>query len=61
MLTADRVEIADWRRNCRVQRWAVWLVMGCFAGVAVRSAIPGIGLAVSIFCATAGFRVSERG
>ncbi len=39
-------EIADLRRIFRIQRWEFWLSIGCFAGVAVLGAIPGIGLAV---------------
>ncbi len=39
-------EFADLRRILRIQRWEFWLSMGCFAGVAVLGAIPGIGLAV---------------
>ena len=39
-------EIADLRRIYRVQRWEFWLSIGCFAGVAVFGAIPGIALAI---------------
>jgi high affinity sulfate transporter 1 len=39
-------EIADLRRIHRVQRWEFWLSIGCFAGVAVFGAIPGIALAI---------------
>jgi high affinity sulfate transporter 1 len=39
-------EIADLRRIYRVQRWEFWLSIGCFAGVVVFGAIPGIGLAI---------------
>ena len=39
-------EFADLRRILRIQRWEFWLSIGCFAGVAVLGAIPGIGLAV---------------
>ena len=42
------VEIADLRRIYRIQRWEFWLSMGCFAGVAVLGAIPGIALAISV-------------
>ncbi len=41
-------EIADLRRIFRIQRWEFWLSMGCFAGVAVLGAIPGIGLAIVV-------------
>ena len=41
-------EIADLRRIYRIQRWEFWLSIGCFAGVAVLGAIPGIGLAIVI-------------
>jgi len=39
-------EIADLRRIYRVQRWEFWLSIGCFAGVTVFGAIPGIALAI---------------
>jgi len=39
-------EFADLRRIFRIQRWEFWLSIGCFAGVAVLGAIPGIGLAI---------------
>ena len=39
-------EFADLRRIFRIQRWEFWLSTGCFAGVAVLGAIPGIGLAI---------------
>jgi len=39
-------EFADLKRIFRIQRWEFWLSIGCFAGVAVLGAIPGIGLAV---------------
>ncbi len=39
-------EFADLRRIFRIQRWEFWLSIGCFVGVAVLGAIPGIGLAV---------------
>ena len=39
-------EFADLRRILRIQRWEFWLSVGCFAGVAVLGAIPGIGLAI---------------
>ena len=42
------IEIADLRRIYRIQRWEFWLSIGCFAGVAVLGAIPGIGLAIVI-------------
>ena len=41
-------EVADLRRIYRIQRWEFWLSMGCFAGVAVLGAIPGIALAIAI-------------
>ncbi len=40
------IEVADLRRIHRIQPWEFWLSMGCFAGVAVFGAIPGIGLAI---------------
>ncbi len=42
------VEISDLRRIYRIQQWEFWLSIGCFAGVAVLGAIPGIGLAIVI-------------
>ena len=42
------IEVTDLRRIYRIQRWEFWLSMGCFAGVAVLGAIPGIGLAIVI-------------
>ena len=42
------IEITDLRRIYRIQRWEFWLSIGCFAGVAVLGAIPGIGLAIVI-------------
>lgn len=42
------IEVADLRRIYRIQRWEFWLSMGCFAGVAVLGAIPGIGLAIVV-------------
>ena len=42
------VEITDLRRIYRIQRWECWLSIGCFVGVAVLGAIPGIGLAIVI-------------
>jgi MFS superfamily sulfate permease-like transporter len=42
------VEITDLRRIYRIQQWEFWLSIGCFAGVAVLGAIPGIGLAIVI-------------
>jgi high affinity sulfate transporter 1 len=41
-------EFADLRRIYRIQRWEFWLSIGCFAGVAVFGAIPGIGLAIVV-------------
>jgi high affinity sulfate transporter 1 len=41
-------EVADLRRIFRIQRWEFWLSIGCFVGVAVLGAIPGIGLAVLV-------------
>ena len=41
-------EITDLRRIFRIQRWEFWLSIGCFAGVAVLGAIPGIGLAIVV-------------
>src|SRR5580765_2075192 len=40
-------EVADLRRIYRIQRWEFWLSMVCFAGVAVRGAIPVIALAIA--------------
>ena len=40
------VEVSDLRRIYRIQRWEFWLSVGCFAGVALFGAIPGIGLAI---------------
>jgi len=40
------IEVADLRRIYRIQQWEFWLSIGCFAGVAVLGAIPGIGLAI---------------
>jgi high affinity sulfate transporter 1 len=42
------IEIADLRRIHRIQPWEFWLSIGCFAGVTVLGAIPGIGLAIVI-------------
>ena len=42
------IEITDLRRIYRIQRWECWLSIGCFVGVAVLGAIPGIGLAIVI-------------
>ena len=42
------IEVADLRRIYRIQRWEFWLSIGCFAGVVVLGAIPGIGLAIII-------------
>jgi high affinity sulfate transporter 1 len=41
-------EVSDLRRIYRIQRWEFWLSMGCFVGVAVFGAIPGILLAIVI-------------
>jgi high affinity sulfate transporter 1 len=41
-------EFADLRRILRIQPWEFWLSVGCFAGVAVLGAIPGIGLAIVV-------------
>jgi len=41
-------EFSDLRRIYRIQRWEFWLSIGCFVGVAVLGAIPGIGLAIAI-------------
>jgi len=41
-------EISDLRRIYRIQRWEFWLSIGCFAGVAVFGAIPGVALAVVV-------------
>ena len=42
------IEITDLRRIYRIQQWEFWLSIGCFAGVAVLGAIPGIGLAIVV-------------
>src|SRR5262249_28447901 len=42
------IEIADLVRIYRIQQWEFWLSVGCFVGVAVFGAIPGIGLAITI-------------
>ena len=42
------IEVTDLRRIYRIQQWEFWLSIGCFAGVAVLGAIPGIGLAIVI-------------
>jgi len=39
-------ELTDLKRIYRIQQWEFWLSFGCFAGVAVFGAIPGILLAV---------------
>lgn len=39
---------ADLKRIFRMQQWEFWLSIGCFAGVAVFGAIPGICIAVVI-------------
>src|SRR6187431_1643723 len=41
-------EFADLRRIYRIQQWEFWLSIGCFVGVAVFGAIPGIGLAIVV-------------
>jgi high affinity sulfate transporter 1 len=41
-------EFADLRRIFRIQRWEFWLSVGCFAGVAILGAIPGIGVAIVV-------------
>jgi len=41
-------EFADLRRIFRIQRWEFWLSIGCFAGVAILGAIPGVGLAIVV-------------
>lgn len=41
------VEITDLIRIYRIQQWEFWLSIGCFVGVAVLGAIPGIGLAIT--------------
>jgi high affinity sulfate transporter 1 len=41
-------EVADLIRIFRIQPWEFWLSIGCFAGVAVLGAIPGISLAIAI-------------
>jgi MFS superfamily sulfate permease-like transporter len=40
------IEVTDLRRIWRIQRWEFWLSIGCFLGVALLGAIPGIGLAI---------------
>jgi len=42
------IEISDLKRIYRIQRWEFWLSIGCFIGVAVFGAIPGITLAIVI-------------
>lgn len=42
------IEVTDLRRIYRIQRWEFWLSIGCFAGVAVLGAIPGISLAIVV-------------
>jgi high affinity sulfate transporter 1 len=42
------IEVTDLRRIYRIQQWEFWLSIGCFAGVAVLGAIPGIGLAIVV-------------
>jgi high affinity sulfate transporter 1 len=41
-------EFADLRRIFRIQRWEFWLSIGCFAGVVVLGALPGIGIAIIV-------------
>ena len=41
-------ELSDLRRIYRIQHWEFWLSMGCFAGVAVFGAIPGISIAIVV-------------
>lgn len=41
-------EFADLKRIYRIQQWEFWLSVGCFVGVAVFGAIPGICLAVVV-------------
>ncbi|WP_448681255.1 SulP family inorganic anion transporter [Pseudomonas nicosulfuronedens] len=41
-------EFADLKRIFRLQQWEFWLSIGCFVGVAVFGAIPGICIAVAI-------------
>jgi high affinity sulfate transporter 1 len=42
------IEIRDLGRIYRMQPWEFWLSIGCFAGVALLGAIPGIGLAIVV-------------
>ncbi len=42
------IEVTDLRRIYRIQQWEFWLSIGCFVGVAVLGAIPGIGLAIVV-------------
>jgi high affinity sulfate transporter 1 len=42
------IEVTDLIRIYRIQQWEFWLSIGCFVGVAVFGAIPGIGLAIII-------------
>ena len=42
------IEVTDLRRIYCIQQWEFWLSIGCFAGVAVLGAIPGIGLAIAV-------------
>jgi len=42
------IEVSDLKRIYRIQRWEFWLSIGCFIGVAVFGAIPGITLAIVI-------------
>ncbi len=41
-------EFRDLKRIYRIQQWEFWLSIGCFVGVAVFGAIPGICIAVVI-------------
>jgi len=42
------IEISELKRIYQIQRWEFWLSIGCFVGVAVFGAIPGITLAIVI-------------
>src|SRR5262249_22989112 len=41
-------EIRDLIRIYRMQPWEFWLSIGCFAGVALLGAIPGIAIAIVV-------------
>jgi MFS superfamily sulfate permease-like transporter len=41
-------EVQDVRRLYRMQRWEFWLSMGCFAGVVLFGAVPGILFAIVV-------------